>query len=567
MKRGLFLIALLAICLSINAQSISVESMSINDLHVEKSTAISVQSFDAKVMMKNDLATRKELADIEKNAQESKLDKAPASSSLYYRRPTGYLISGLAPDYSVLSTNLILGGAYTSTQWKGNASNSVQNIYWEFNRDIVNGKEPFVNLPYGLYDAPILSGTENGSAISYQLGGNDGSNKKSYMQLGGTNRQNVGLPTPKSFSVGNYNLSYQFTGALDMIPDSLNKVGQYLGVGDFLGVANVFEKPASRFAINKFYVHCANLELYPDRPMTLNIYRWDNGAKSTLLATSTATERDLIEAASGNTAGLKFYTVPFGFKSIDPDDGKEKDIYLEINSAFFVEFAGYKSAVILGQATEDEFAENNAFLIFEEWITPVPELYEADMIAKTPWRTSFLFDMEAYFPFLVAKNDTYYAPLAGGTMDFEINAFWLPESWWLSDRNVPEWLTIGAPVRNNNTGIVTLPVTVAPSAGIRSYDLKFESLACDMTLKIRQGSVGIAELSKENVNVSRQGDDFQLTYPANATSVSIYNITGQMIAEYSLDASGTYTIPASSLAKGIYIFRLNGINATVKVIK
>ncbi|MDR0683419.1 MAG: T9SS type A sorting domain-containing protein, partial [Dysgonamonadaceae bacterium] len=65
----------------------------------------------------------------------------------------------------------------------------------------------------------------------------------------------------------------------------------------------------------------------------------------------------------------------------------------------------------------------------------------------------------------------------------------------------------------------------------------------------------------------RQGDNFLLSYPTSATSVSVYNVAGQRMGEYKLDAKGKYTLPVTDLAKGIYILKFNGTNSAVKIIR
>jgi hypothetical protein len=74
-------------------------------------------------------------------------------------------------------------------------------------------------------------------------------------------------------------------------------------------------------------------------------------------------------------------------------------------------------------------------------------------------------------------------------------------------------------------------------------------------------------MPKSASKVFRQGDDFVLSYPSAATSVSVYNITGQRVAEYKLNATGTYTLPAANLANGVYVLKFNGANSTVKILK
>jgi len=80
---------------------------------------------------------------------------------------------------------------------------------------------------------------------------------------------------------------------------------------------------------------------------------------------------------------------------------------------------------------------------------------------------------------------------------------------------------------------------------------------------------GIADNKVETkVRVARtEKNSFELTYPATATSVEVYNIAGQKVGEYKLNASGTYTLSAAGLANGAYILKFNGSNEVVKILK
>ena len=580
MKKGLLLMVFGAICLIINAQSIFVERGQVNDYNEVNTVVTSAQSLKVEELIKSEFLVRKNIenVDIEKLLKKDVfLENAPANSALRYRRPIGYLISGFSTDfYTLTNVNNIIGNAFTNTQWTATTVGTVQNINWLFNK--VNTpiasfeykiNNPLINLPFGMYETPVLTGTQNGAALSFQLG-EVGQNN--FMQLGGDGFWNVGQTALKLFCVGNYDLRYRITGALDMIPAELNEIGQAIDAGNFLGIANVFEKPANRFLIRKFYVRCGDLELYPGKPVTLNVYKRENNGNQTLMATSTATEKDLMKFALPNMgAGSEiknFYTVPFGFKRVDPETGREEEAYLEIDYTYFVDFTGYKSAIMLAQAEEAPSGQNNAYLVFEKDNFAVSELY--DTAAGTPWRTSFLFDMDAIFPFLGTTNDTFKVSLAGGVENFEIYSYWMPDTWQLeNDQNLPAWITLGYPSIDQARGLVILPITVAPSSIDRSYTLKLNALACSMTLTISQSKdhVSISEISKEEVNATRQGGDFLLTYPASVTAVAVYNLTGQRIAEYALDASGSYIISASDWSKGIYILKFNEINVSLKVMK
>ncbi|MDR2853768.1 MAG: T9SS type A sorting domain-containing protein [Prevotellaceae bacterium] len=68
--------------------------------------------------------------------------------------------------------------------------------------------------------------------------------------------------------------------------------------------------------------------------------------------------------------------------------------------------------------------------------------------------------------------------------------------------------------------------------------------------------------------VATFGADYKVTYPADFTSLKLYSVTGQLISEYKLPATGEAIVPASNLSKGTYLLRFEGARSeTVKVIK
>lgn len=487
-----------------------------------------------------------------------------------YRRPSGHLISGLSTDYLALTGNVIVGHAYTPTLWKGEVKYQ-ESVSWSFSDadlapiESYSEQNPVVTLPFGLYNTPLLTATGKGNTrVEFQLG-SDG--EYSLIGLGGENIWLGENDEEIKLGLGNYDLQYGlafYTG--------VNAEGM-VDYGTFKGVANYFEKPASKYMFETFYVHLGNIVPKPDEPVKLNIYAVnENNSLGEIIASSETWPEDFIfayhydeEDDDGDVEGTDLYTIPFKFMAID-SEGREHESYLEIDDRFVAEFYNYQSADILFQYEDHPTGENYAYISLEEGLVSLNA-------------TSALFDMDAAFPFLHTEDNRYEAPVTGGTKSFEISTYWLPDGWWL-DENLPDWISFGEPSTDFTAGIVTLPVVVdaLPSTvSGRSANIYIASYACNLTLQIKQGSAdwarptGIttvkANRAKE-VKVVRQGDRFVLSYPAGTTSVAVYNAAGQRIAEYALNPSGTYSIPAARLPKGIYILKFAGkTNEAVKVVK
>jgi hypothetical protein len=84
---------------------------------------------------------------------------------------------------------------------------------------------------------------------------------------------------------------------------------------------------------------------------------------------------------------------------------------------------------------------------------------------------------------------------------------------------------------------------------------------------VEKPNVGFTTPVKEVIKVVREGNDYVLTYPSSATSVAVYNIAGQKVGEYKLNASGSYRLSTSNLVNGAYTLKFNGSNVVAKILK
>jgi hypothetical protein len=471
---------------------------------------------------------------------------------VYYRRPQGHLISGYSTDYRALQqSNLIVGHAYTPTQWEGTVENQ-ESIRWQFNDSEGNSvqtsteQNPVVSLPYGLYNTPLLSATGRGNTkTEFQLGA--GSDMQyNLMGLGGQNSWDGVL-----LGLGNYDIHR------GVAPISNINAEDLAGEGTFIGVSNFFEKPAAPYMLETFYVHAGEIVTKPNEPVRLKLFAVaDNGVVGDVIASSEAWPADFIRTVEN---GYNLYTIPFKFIATDPETGREYERYLEIDDHFLAEFSNYRTADMFFQAEYHPTGEYLAYISFEESLIPLGA-------------TSALFDMNASFPFLFTRDNKFAAPDAGGVKAFEIDTYWAITEWWLKE-DVPDWIAIGDTVYKGD-GIYSLSIATLPlPEGVsgRSANVTFQAPACELTLQVKQGDgeySGINTVNAKSVKVFSRGDYFVLSYPVGTPSVAIYNVAGQKIAEYALNSDGTYSIPVSLLPKGVYILRFAGkTNETVKVVK
>lgn len=505
--------------------------------------------------------------------------EVPKVPEVSYRRPEGHLISGLSTDYLAFSpeeVNLTVGHAYTPTLWEGNVKYH-ESVGWSFNDgegnpvETFTGENPTVSLPYNLYETPLLTAWgKGGTSAEFQLGSAD----DKLMLLGYPNiwqaEDDNGNLYDVALGLGNYDLQYGFMIYSDINTEDLAGYG----LGTYKGVANYFEKPAAKYLFEHFYVHLGNIVAKPDEPVKLNIYAVDEDYNvGEIIASSEAWPEEFIHAFNDTIVGAfgesfiyKYYTVPFKFKAIDPETGREYDSYIEIDDHFLAEFYNYQSADIFFQYEDHPTGEGYAYVTFEEDVNHEDLLYLG--------ATSALFDTDATFPFLFAEEDNEFAaPADGGDREFTVGTYWAASAWWLKEE-LPDWITIEDMVHQGDI-YYTLSFAVAPlpeDVPGRSANVTVQAPGCEMTLKFKQGDAdwfsGINTVGSKTVKVFSQGDRFVLTCPAGTSSVAVYSVAGQKFAEYALNSAGTYSIPAARLPKGVYILKFAGkTNEMVKVVK
>jgi hypothetical protein len=165
----------------------------------------------------------------------------------------------------------------------------------------------------------------------------------------------------------------------------------------------------------------------------------------------------------------------------------------------------------------------------------------------------------------VIENDVFLAALSNSGADAELLAALESATTWLFSNSEegenPDWTLRSINISSYKGKTVRLVWRNT------SYDKNAVYLNFISANKVKNGT-GIFSVKDQSIRIARQGDNFLLTYPASAPSVSVYNATGRKIAEYSLSATGSYILPAAGWNTGVYILQFKGENTTsVKILK
>ena len=110
---------------------------------------------------------------------------------------------------------------------------------------------------------------------------------------------------------------------------------------------------------------------------------------------------------------------------------------------------------------------------------------------------------------------------------------------------------------NNNTVLTDGENLYTGSAGV--------NLAIFFYAPEEGSGISTTTINNQNINVINNGTDFVLSYAEGIRGVQVVNVAGQVVADYALDGTSA-TIPASALAKGLYILKFDN-GQTVKVMK
>ncbi|MDR2410295.1 MAG: T9SS type A sorting domain-containing protein [Bacteroidales bacterium] len=285
--------------------------------------------------------------------------------------------------------------------------------------------------------------------------------------------------------------------------------------------------------------------------------------------------------------GTKMFNAPFYFYELDPETGLKSPKNFAISTAYAIVIE-WTSGANFGFFWGDSDGDGSGSAVIAENEKGYSYGYSGENGSRMPidlyinikgsMTTLSLDDRITNIVFPVGGGDLAVTYEGVGTyINVILNSTFTSDLVLIDEAELPDWVSIGEigglydDDNNFQYGFsFTLTATPLPN-GVsgRTARVKVKSLGVELVLPITQGEAqtSISTPNPEIVRTVRQGDDFVLSYPSAATSVSVYNVAGQRMGEYKLDAKGKYTLPAADLVKGIYILKFNGTNNTVKIVK
>lgn len=594
MKKTYFSIVMFVFCLTVWSQekNIFIPPARTNSLKIQ---GISLPDSSKKIQLQNSLT----LDSVRANAQRSvhtlsapnralraiATATAEESEIVFYRRPAGtYLLSGL--DF----VPVIIAPAQRETPFEPYSKASGILYEWTMNNgsvdlsaNVVNQDYLFSGSPNGLYYVPELTGRLGDDSASYAYG--------FYSYLDGSLIDRQFLATLIDGTLPMTNADRWVGGFFYFMSEGVSAFGtsaeRYNGI-DQTGFLTVFEKPLAPLYVKDIDVPfitkdgTATINAIPEgKTLTLNIiYLTDEWQWGDTVVTTTITRDDIIPDEQYSDAGF----LHFSFDGRVDDIGMPVEETLLLDKAFAVEISGYDDLYnfvvpfsvnaelgvdgstfgVHGNTLvsyQDEYGERlcDAFVLLNATFHCLSVEYGQDSLVVE--------DLGGYAAFYDTEKGNYvygsiiYSSQPADNLDVELSDDWLIfngfDETYYNDYNILFVNISGEPLPD--------------SLSVRSGKVTITLDGISTSIYAEQRATGFTGIftpqSAESAGAFAKGNDFLLTYPPAAISVSVYNVAGQLICEYKLNAGGRQTLPAANWAKGAYILKFNGSNGVLKVVK
>ena len=478
------------------------------------------------------------------------------SPSALYGRPQGYFYAGITAKYGGIEGDLMVGHAYNEATWYNNSNQESKTFSWSFEDPTNNTAtitytdiNPTVTYPAGEYKIPSLTAS-NGTKNSTYNWGVSASN--SFFMAGGNPAFTWG-----TLGLGNYDLSQ---GIQTPYFGDISAKDYCFGTGpskSVSAIANYFDKPAQKYLLDSVWISLGKFAAPAGTEFKLIIHRVNaDGLLADTIATAVCLAQEVTQPQTG------YFTMPFkGFTSIDAITGLDvTNDYLEISDAIFVELTGFNipnvTLAAISQVIDTSNGETNAYVFYNNNSQRIL-LSSVDYFGGA---TSLLFNLGATYSYIAADDDVFEAPIQGGNKTFNVDTWFSPNEWW-SEVELPSWLTMDTTFNKTTWATtITLKATALP-AGItgRGAIVKMSTFGADMTINVKQGDYTGLEANKATkTKVISKASAFELSYTSDFNSVAIYNVAGQVVANYQLPTNGRLIVPNNNLNKGIYIFKFTG---------
>jgi len=506
-----------------------------------------------------------------------------AKPGISYKVPQGTLFYGLSNDYYGLTNVYGVASPYVkwtfqnvstdspALTWTVNEYNSTSTTYVPTTKPLdYTGNNLSFNVTTEGFQVPIMKGSLNGSDSTFIFGKNYASvaNTASYIDAGGSSYNN---------GTRVFNLSNWFR---DLSQTTWNFAADDYCFGTGTkgndAVVAYYEKPQSTLYFEGANFFLGAFSAPAGATFTLRIITVDTISGFPVMKDTLATS--YIKTEDVLTASATALTMPFTTLVATDADGLETEIpYVEVDDAFVLELSWTNTAdtklAVRASSYDARLAAGLPYYANHAYFYgPDTNNNNERALFKYSWSATLNTSLtNAAYAYLVGDANSLSMNVAGDSKTFTLVPYY-GRVWLADSTSVPSWISHSQTEHytSENWGTdITLTAAALPiGTTSRSADITFKTWGAKKVVHIEQTlGTGLQSVSDNGIRVMAQDNTFKLTYTSDYTAVSIFNLAGQQLGNYTLPATGETSIPAQ-YAKGIYILKLVGTkSATVKVLK
>ncbi len=523
-----------------------------------------------------------------------------------YKAPKGALRVGVENDFNPYAP-MYVGSGSEETPWVfenlTSGADETATYSWILSGNILKGDptshyDLSVALPLGKWEVPTLKATMGTATSTYQYA----TGKDIWGNIATDKSLIVGSDEKLPLSNADYNYggnsaifendNYAMgSGAVGMegFPFLFEKDGfKVLTEDDVIqpkGIVTYYEKPLGSLLVNSISLIGYSFSRQPlseDILLTLEIRKLDENGRVDMtgepLATSTATSSQVVQCIENEPA----FVINFVFME-ESEFGIPIETDYVMDQACAVVVTGFNQkgcdfGLYCANAVGPK-RSGTSWLLMDDGSLCTYVFKEEE---QNPRFNAFV-QLNGFYPYLHTLCEYANVPDSGGAAKYYYEgAGYSPQ--FISNfpatgddaveivSEIPAWLTItpnDSGFDKFNTIIYTIEGTPLPTGETsRTATLVFNNHGLKKSIQINQGLAAVSTVAADQYKVVRNGNDFVLSYPADATSVSVVNALGQNVAQYDLPANGSTTVPAAVLSNGLNIFKFNGAgHIAVKAMK
>ena len=339
-----------------------------------------------------------------------------------------------------------------------------------------------------------------------------------------------------------------------------------------LGLEYVIPKPAAPFVVSSAWIGIQPGDKLTDASkLTATIYKLDEETLSYVEMAKATCLPSEIEDDGEN--------VPVAEFKFTQTQGE-----LEVETPIMIDY----NAVI---AFDGEMASGESFNFYTQFDSEVTKSYptyvrladedgtlgELNITALTftdgSCATGIYGAWDATYAWFLTDEDSFEAPVAGGEKEFKIDSYYSvkdsagDDSVTVEGEGLDDWYTVSFDEvdADDYNGAMTVTVSALPEGvDIRSAYFDINQYGFTKRYYVAQRSeASVNTLAASTTKAQVVGSDIAVS-SQKATSVAVYNVAGQKVAEKAF--SGKATISAADLAKGVYVLKFND-NTVLKLAK